>query len=205
MRCTVLAGCVIAMMGGRAAAQTPGSVNRTCYRARPRPACQTFFLTNAGVFQTLVGASRPDDRLGAAADWTVMFNVSDRDAVGFGAFGNVNPVATGFGAQVTYRRWLRGPASLDFAVGIPLASDAKLGSVYGTIRWNPIQSIALTARPEWLRTPDFVCAPVNCVNSTRSRARFSLGVELGEAPGLVAGVIAGLSGLAMMLLMAGAD
>lgn len=206
MRRTVLAGCVIGMMaGGVAAAQAPGSVNRTCYRARPRPACSTFFLTNAGAYVTLTSVPQYETRLGAAADWTVMFNVSDRDAVGFGAFGTVNPAAPAFGAQLTYRRWLRAPASLDVAVGIPLASDTKPGSVYGTIRWSPVQWFGLTARPEWLRSIDYVCAPMNCASATRSRARFSIGVEVGEVPGLVAGLTSGLASLAMLLLMAESD
>lgn len=152
-----------------------------------------------------MGASRSDDRLGAGGDWTVMFNVSDRNAVGFGAFANVNPVATAFGAQLTYRRWLRAPASLDVAVGIPLASEAKLGSVYGTIRWSPVQWFGLTARPEWLRTAAFVCPPTSCLDATRSRARLSLGVEVGEVPGLVAGLSGGFAALALMLMLAGAD
>ena len=208
MRRMVLAGWLFGSLAtvGTAAGQQAASVDRPCFLPRPRPACSAFFLTNGGAYMTLAGGSRYDTPLGAAADWTAMFNVSDHDAIGFGAFGNVNARAPAFGAQLTYRRWLRGPASLDVAVGLPLVSDTKPGSVYGTIRWSPVHWFGLTARPELVRMNSYVCdAFYNCQAETRSRGRFSVGMDVGGVPGLVATLSGGVAFLTLILALAGDD
>ena len=68
----------------------------TCYRAKPRPACPVFFVTNGGVYDD---PSLPYGGLAGFVDWGVMVNVDERQAIGASFF------ARGDTYGATYARW----------------------------------------------------------------------------------------------------
>src|SRR5437867_10412546 len=63
---------------------------RLCYRARPRPACAAFVLTNFGSYLVLGRDETGDTPLRGAADWGLMVNVGTRDAVGASVFASLD-------------------------------------------------------------------------------------------------------------------
>src|SRR5919198_3809854 len=98
-------------------AQTPAPL---CFRARPRPACSAFLVTNFGSYVVL-GADPVDDTpFREIADWGVMVNTSPRDAVGGSVFASLDRLGFAVGPAVRYRRWLPSSASVELAVGTPL-------------------------------------------------------------------------------------
>src|SRR2546422_7619285 len=121
-----------------------------CYRARPKPACSAFILTNFGGYLVLGGDEPNDTPLREVADWGVMANVSARDALGASVFASLDRLGFALGPAVRYPRWLSSSASLDLAVGTPLVTGAgnmQTGSVFGLVRWSPNPWFALAARP----------------------------------------------------------
>jgi len=61
------------------AAHTPAPL---CYRARPKPTCSAFLLTNFGSYVVLGRDEFNDTRLREVADWGLMANITTRDAIG---------------------------------------------------------------------------------------------------------------------------
>lgn len=180
-----------------------------CYRARPRPACSGFMLTNYGGYLVLGRDVLDDTPFREVADWGLMANVSDRDAVGASLFASLDRLGFAVGPAVHYRRWLSGTASLEVAAGMPLMAgtgNVQGSSVLGLLKWSPNDWFALAARPELLRRPTFSCGPTTCVSEVRSRGRVSLGVEFGAVPGLA---LTGVGSVATFLLalaaLAGGD
>src|SRR3989442_4637135 len=53
-----------------------------CYRARPKPACSAFLLTNFGSYVVLGRDDINDTRWREVADWGLMANITTRDAIG---------------------------------------------------------------------------------------------------------------------------
>src|SRR2546425_8141985 len=92
------------------AAHTPAPL---CYRARPKPTCSAFLLTNFGSYVVLGRDEFNDTRLREVADWGLMANITTRDAIG--GSGVANPERLGFalGAPVRYRRWVPPSRSVD--------------------------------------------------------------------------------------------
>src|SRR5712691_9965468 len=107
---------------------------RLCSRARPKPACSAFVLTNFGIYGTLGRHAHELEPL--VADWGLMVNISARDAIGASVFASLENVEVGpfvgFGAAVRYRRWLPSSGSFEVAVGTPL-----LTTDYIYRRWPP--------------------------------------------------------------------
>jgi len=146
-----------------------------CYRARPKPACSAFILTNFGGYLVLGGDESNDTPLREVADWGVMANVSARDALGASVFASLDRLGFALGPAVRYRRWLSSLASLDLAVGTPLVTGAgnmQTGSVFGLVRWSP------------------------------SRGRVSLGVEFAGVPGLALTTAGGIATLLLAMAIA---
>ena len=171
-----------------------------CYRARPKPACSAFLLTNFGGY--LVTGDFP---LGAVVDYGVMVNVSTRDAIGTSVFASFDPNPPGFGRgpAVRYRRWLPPSGSFDIAVGTPLAHPNTIrGAVFGLVRWSPNHWFAVAARPEFVHRPVGFCGgPTNtCTSEVQWRGRVPLGVEFGWVPGLALTVAGGVALLALASL-----
>ena len=171
-----------------------------CYHAQPKPACSVFFLTNAGVY-----TGSPSLR--GVADWGVMVNVGQRDAVGASFFAILDRDGATAGPTLRYRRWLGPQGSLDVAVGTPVTNNNNIvaGSLYGLVKWNPVHWLGVAARPELIRRAVFTCGPSSCTAATRSRAQLSFGVEVGWVPGLVTTASGGLALLALIAAFAGAD
>src|SRR3989442_3683408 len=56
--------------------------SRLCYRARPKPACSAFVLTNFGSYVVLGRDEINDTPWREVADWGLMANVTTRHAIG---------------------------------------------------------------------------------------------------------------------------
>src|SRR5260370_7211766 len=95
-----------------------------CYRARPKPACSAFILTNFGGYLVLGGDESNDTPLREVADWGVMANVSARDALGASVFASLDRLGFALGPAVRYRRWLSSSPSLALPVHTPLLTYA---------------------------------------------------------------------------------
>src|SRR5256885_15047076 len=65
------------------AARTPTPL---CYRARPKPTCSAFLLTNFGSYVVLGRDQVNDTRLREVADWDLMASITTRDAIGGSGF-----------------------------------------------------------------------------------------------------------------------
>ena len=180
-----------------------------CYRARPKPACSAFILTDFGGYLVLGGDESNDTPLREVADWGVMANVSARDALGASVFASLDRLGFALGPAVRYRRWLSSSASLDLAVGTPLvttASNIQTGSVFGLVRWSPNHWFALAARPELVRRSVFLgCGPATCNSQVQSQGRVSLGVEFGWVPGLTLTAAGGVATVLLAALVAASN
>jgi hypothetical protein len=170
-----------------------GGPRGLCYRAQPKPGCSAFVLTNFGSYVVLGRAASGNTPLRAVADWGLMFNVSARDAVGASVFVSADRDGFGLGPALRYRRWMGRSASVELAVGAPLAIGGdnykmETGSVFGLVKWSPNHWFAVAARPELIHGPVFLgCGPISCPgDEVRSRVRVSLGAEIGWVPGLAA-------------------
>ena len=162
--------------------------SRLCYRARPKPACSAFVLTNFGSYVVLGRDEINDTPWREVADWGLMANVTTRDAIGGSVFASLDRLGSALGPAVRYRRWLPSSESLDLAVGTPLVTtttDLQPGSVFGLVRWSANDRFALAARPELVRrTVVLGCGPTMCASEVQARGRVSLGMEFGRVPGL---------------------
>src|SRR3989442_7527485 len=69
------------------AAHTPAPL---CYRARPKPTCSAFLLTNFGSYVVLGRDEFNDTRLREVADWGLMANITTRDAIGGSGFAHLD-------------------------------------------------------------------------------------------------------------------
>jgi len=168
-----------------------------CYRARPKPACSAFAFTNFGGYLVLGSDLTGDTPLREVADWGVMANLDARNAVGGSVFASLDRLGFGLGPSVRYRRWLSPTASVDVALGAPLlatTNNLRSRSLFGLVRWSPNHWFALAARPELVRAPVFLgCGPTGCNIPVQSRARLSVGMELGWVPGLTLTAVGGLA------------
>src|SRR3989442_11382775 len=70
------------------AAHTPAPL---CYRARPKPTCSAFLLTNFGSYVVLGRDEFNDTRLREVADWGLMANITTRDAIGGSVVAKLDP------------------------------------------------------------------------------------------------------------------
>jgi hypothetical protein len=178
-----------------------------CYHARPRPACSAFVFTNFGGYLLLGNDQTSDTPLREVADWGVMANLDERNAVGASMFASLDRLGFGLGPAVRYRRWLSPTASLDVALGAPLVvttNNIQSGSVFGLVRWSPNHWFALAARPELVRGPVFLgCGPTGCNIPVQSRMRMSLGLELGGVPGLTFTALGGAATAVLAAIVAG--
>ncbi len=179
-----------------------------CYRARPKPACSAFVITNFRGYLVLGGDQVNDTPFREVADWGLMANVGTRDALGGSVFASLDRLGFALGPAVRYRRWLSSSASLDLAVGTPLvtgATNIQGGSVFGLVKWSPNDWFAVAARPELLRQSVFLgCGPTMCNYDVQSRGRVSVGLEVGRLPGLVLTVTGGVATLLLAALAAAA-
>lgn len=177
-----------------------------CFHARPGPACATFVFTNFGlsaiVSGRLHGTQRP---FRVVSDNGVMINVGTRMAIGASLLMTVDEAGWLFGPAARVRGWMSPRASFEIAVGTSLLlNDPNLWPILGLVRWSPAPWLALTARPELLRRQVFVSCdpdPVVCPGGPiLTRRRTSIGVEVGEVPGLVVTAAGGAAFLVAALV-----
>jgi hypothetical protein len=169
---------------------------RFCLHARPKPDCAAFAVTTVGGFVMFGRGNGASSSARGVLDYGLMFNTSARDAFGGSVFASVDRDGFAVGPAIRYRRWLSPTASLEVAVGKPVAGDEAPGAVFGLVKWSPNHWFAIAARPEIRRGP--ICGPSTC--TYQSQGRLSLGTEVGAAPGLiVAGV--GVVGFATWLVI----
>lgn len=203
-RLTVLSIPLLLAWSATAAQSAPAPF---CYRARPRPACSAFAFTNFGGYLVLGSDFTGDTPLREVADWGVMANVDERNAVGASVFASLDRLGFGLGPSIRYRRWLSPTASLDVALGAPLVvttNNIHSGSLFGLVRWSPNHWFALAARPELVRGPVFLgCGPTGCNIPVQSRMRMSVGVEVGWVPGLTLTALGSAATAVLAAIVAG--
>ncbi len=154
---------------------------RFCLRARPKPDCAAFAVTTVGGFVMFGRGNGASSSARAVLDYGFMFNTGARDAFGGSVFASLDGDGFAIGPAIRYRRWLSQTASVEVAVGKPVAGDEAAGAVFGLIKWSPNHWLSVAARPEIRR--GVVCGPSIC--AYQSQGRLSLGTEVGAAPGLV--------------------
>jgi len=203
-RLTVLPIALLLAWSATAAAQD--AAPSFCYHARPKPACSGFAFTNFGGYMVLGSDITGDTPLREVADWGVMANVDNRNAIGASVFASLDRLGFGLGPSVRYRRWLSPTASVDVALGAPLfvtTNHLQAGSLFGLVRWSPNHWFALAARPELVRGPVFLgCGPSGCNTPVQSRMRVSFGMELGWVPGLTLTAVGGAATALLAALVA---
>ncbi|HKC40643.1 MAG TPA: hypothetical protein VKC15_13950 [Gemmatimonadales bacterium] len=205
MRASISVALVVVTTVTRLAAQgstaltSPG---RLCLHAEPKPACSVFLLTNAGAYVMFSGNSSGETAARGVLDYGFMVNLNTRDAIGGSLFASVDRDGFAVGPSVRYRRWLTPVASLEVAVGKPLAGDQNMrtGAVFGLVKWSPNHWFALAARPEVAR--QYQCGPSTC--SWRSGGRVSVGTEIGALPGLAVTGAAAVGFAAFIVVLASA-
>jgi len=200
MRALACVALVVVSSGAPLAAQDTtarGAPGRFCLRARPKPECSGFALTNAGVYVVFGDNRGGETALRGLLDYGFMANLNPRDAVGGSVFASLDRDGVAVGPSIRYRRWLTPTSSLEVALGKPVAGDPSLqgGAVFGLAKWSPNHWFAVAARPELVRQP--VCGPSTC--TLESRGRFSVGTEVGAVPGLV---VTGAAGVAFVAFLA---
>jgi len=187
-----------------------GAPGQLCFRAKPKPACSAFLLTNFGGYLALGRDQSGGTPLRGIADFGFMVNVTTRDAIGASVFASLDRDGFNVGPAAHYRRWITASASFEVGVGAPLVITAEEldegrrmepGSVFGLLKWSPNDEFAVAARPELLRQSVWNdCRPTTCAWDVQSRGRVSLGVEFGAKPGLALTAASGIAVLVMFAL-----
>lgn len=168
-----------------------------CLRARPKPQCSSFLVTNLGGYVVTGLQSGGSSPLRVVVDWGYMANTGARSAIGASVFASGDEAGFTVGATLRYRRWLSPPRALDFGIGTPLFDDLlRPGSILGLVRWSPAGWFAVSARPELVYSTNY-----QFENGWRTRG--SIGVEVGEGKGLVLSVVGGAALLVLYLLYTG--
>jgi len=127
-----------------------------------------------------------------------------RCAIGASWFVNFDQNGASTGPVARYRRWLTSRASLDIAIGTPVAagtafgSDGLLqpGSVLGLLKYSPVPYLGIAVRPEFIRRQDFLCDTMNCVEQITTAGRIYAGVEFDGMHGVVTTAVLSLVVLA---------
>ena len=174
-----------------------------CWRARPKPQCGAFVLTDAGLYTRLVRATPDEGSTAAVLDYGLMVNVTPRDAVGASFFASIETNAA-VGPAVRYRRWFGTNASLDLAVGVPI--NGRQSGVFGLVKVNPTDWLGVALRPKLIQGYDFTnCTTFLCAPTTRTHFGATAGVELSGPPGFAASVVGALAFLLAVAAAAGSS
>ena len=175
-----------------------------CFRARPRPRCQRFFVTSAGAYVT-PSARRGETPFRGIVDWGFMSNSGRRHAFGVSWFVSFDKDEFATGPVLRYRRWLAGERSLEVALGTPVTSEQlQRGSLLALVKYNPVRWGGIGLRPELVRIRSFTCG-TTCTARTAYAGRVYAGVEVGEVAGMTLSLGGGLSVLLLALALAGSD
>jgi len=199
MRACVCVALVVVSTATPLAAQDStagGAPGQLCFRARPKPACSAFLLTNFGYYLVLGRNQSGGPPLRGVLDYGFMINITTGDAIGASVFASLGWDAFGVGPAARYRRWIPPSGSFEVAVGTSLVSfpNMETSSVLGLVKWSPNHWFAVAVRPELVRPPVY--------SEVQSRGRVSLGMEVGSVPGLVLTAASGVALLAIAALSA---
>ena len=171
-----------------------------CWRARPKPQCSAFVLTDAGIYDRLVKATPEERSIAAVLDYGLMLNVTPHDAVGASFFVSIETNAA-VGPAVRYRRWFDSNASLDLALGVP--TNGRQTGVFGLVKVNPTDWFGVAVRPKLIQGYDYTnCTTFPCAPVTRIRFGATAGFEL-SGPPAVAASLAGLLAFVIAIATAG--
>src|SRR3989441_7379496 len=113
--------------------------SRLCYRARPKPACSAFVLTNFGSYVVLGRDEINDTPWREVADWGLMANVTARDAIGGSVFASLDRLGVPPRPALPYRRWLPSSRSLGLGPGTPVVTTTTApppGSPFCPVGWG---------------------------------------------------------------------
>ena len=161
---------------GQAAAEQP---THGCFRGRPSPPCNNFWLTEAGVAARLAG----NQPYGSSPlfTWELgwMHNHGTRSALGIAAFGQAGGDLPAAGIRPRLRLWMNPTVSLDVAPGIALVGGAPGFS--GHVGLNLGDYAAATVHVVALR-------PRTYDTNRSTRTAVFVGGRLGSVPGTVVGV-----------------
>jgi opacity protein-like surface antigen len=165
-----------------------------CWRGKPLPDCETFVLTELGVYARLDddATNAADNPLYFTLDLGLMKNIAPVAAVGLTAYGSAGDSHARVGARLRYRRWLSRDTSVDLAPGVIVygSEDGGYthqapGFVLGTsLNWRDWVALGLEVEHSRYRivgyTPGPFAAPERVSDTT-----WRLGGKLGSAPGVV--------------------
>lgn len=163
---------------GQAAVEQP---THGCFRGRPSPPCNNFWLTEAGVAARLGG----NQSYGSAPlfTWELgwMHNHGTRRAFGLAAFGQAGGDMAAGGIRPRLRLWMNPTVSLDVAPGIVLFGSGGAPGFSGHVGLNLGDYAAATVHVVALRPRTY--------DTNRSmRTAVFVGGRFGSVPGTVAGV-----------------
>ena len=114
-----------------------------------------FAITNVGGFVMFGHSNGTSSGMRGVLDYGFMINTSTRDAFGGSVFASLDQDGFAIGPAIRYRRWLTATASLEVAVGKPVAGDEAAGAVFGLVKWSPNHWLSVAARPE-IRRSSFI-------------------------------------------------
>ena len=175
-----------------------------CFRARPRPRCQAFFITNAGTYVT-PSARSGETPFRGIIDWGFMSNSGPGHAFGVSWFVSLDKDEWAMGPVLRYRRWLAGERSLEVALATPVSrGQIQPGSVLALVKYNPVRWGGVGLRPELIRARSFTCG-TTCTERTVYSGRVYAGIEVGEVAGLSLSIGGGVGVLLLALALAGSD
>src|SRR5215831_20376816 len=90
----------------------PGGLQaQLCYHARPQPDCSAFIVTHFGGYVLLGRDVWGDAPFREVADWGVMVNAGQHDALGGSVVASLDRAGLLIGPEVRYRRWLSAQAA----------------------------------------------------------------------------------------------
>lgn len=203
----VLFSSLLTTLANSASAQSDSTTRRTCWRGRPQPTCDVFWITELGYYPRIAGIRNGDDpAVGSHGSIDVGRMVNH----GRSAHGLLVTVGMGYGSriglQARHRRWLGSDGTFDLTGGVvktkfrPRENSHLEHSAYGitgdvALGWRDYGQLSL--RGDLLRSDG------------RTGSVLYGGVRLGSRPATVVGVT-GVALLAVYVAwfaigMAGAD
>jgi len=117
--CSVLTMLAFAAPASAQVSPTDSLPRPTCFRGRPKPRCETFWVTEFSVTPRLNGNPSGGDGPNYYYTWDVgaMKNTGARTALGGAAFLGGEDDGVRFGLTVRYRRWLTPTTAFDLSPG----------------------------------------------------------------------------------------
>ena len=176
---------------------TSKSTGGMCFRGRPPPDCNSFWITEVGYSALLT--SDDNRQLGShyvSGELGLMFNSGGHMAYGFTAFvgglggtGSIGPATRG-GVRARVRRWLSAGTAIDLSAGPMYTGTGKIGlsSQVGLSFSDKFLLVAQLEHVSKVRYRDYY----RQVQSTASPTDVYLGIRFGSKPAAIALLAAGV-------------